>query len=136
MCYSGFMKTLDVGAAVILRKKKILITQRDLKRFLGGKWEFPGGKIEDDESVKEGLAREILEELGIEIEVGKLLAVVPHEYEGVVSIKLHTYFCRPKHIKFKISEHEDVAWVEPKELLDYDLAPADFKVANILLEKG
>jgi 8-oxo-dGTP diphosphatase len=130
------MKTLDVGAAVILRKKNILITQRDLKRFLGGKWEFPGGKIEDNESVKEGLAREILEELGIEVDVGELLTVVPHEYEGVVSIKLHTYFCKPKHIKFKISEHENIAWVGPKDLLNYDLAPADLKAANILLEKG
>lgn len=129
------MKVLDVGAAVLIWNSKILITQRDRKRFLGGKWEFPGGKIEENESVEEGLAREILEELGVGIDVENLLAIVPHEYKGVVTIRLHTYFCKPKHINFKISEHEDFAWVEPAELLEFDLAPADIKIAKKLLKK-
>ncbi|MCH7541356.1 (deoxy)nucleoside triphosphate pyrophosphohydrolase [Patescibacteria group bacterium] len=129
------MRILDVGAAVLLWENKILITQRDRRRILGGKWEFPGGKIEKNESVEEGLTREILEELGVDIEVGELIAIVPHHYRNVAKIKLHTYFCVPKKLKFKLSEHENIAWVEPKELLGFDLAPVDIKVAKLLLER-
>ena len=130
----SLMKFLDVGAAVILREGKILLAQRNRNKFLGGKWEFPGGKIEEGESVKVGLAREILEEFGIEVVVGKLLTSVAHEYKSVININLHAFFCQPKNIDFKISEHENVAWVVPAELLNYDLAPADLKIAKALLK--
>ena len=128
------MKFLDVGAAVILHQDKILLAQRDRNKFMGGRWEFPGGRVEENESVGEGLAREILEELGVKVEVGKPLTIVAHQYKGVMNVNLHVYFCKPKSIDFKISEHEDIAWVAPAKLLTYDLAPADLKVAKIILK--
>ena len=129
------MKFIEVGAAVISHQDKILLAQRSRDKFMGGRWEFPGGRIEENESVREGLAREILEELGVEVEVGKPLTIVAHQYKGVVNVNLHVYFCKPKNVDFKISEHEDIAWVSPSELLDYDLAPADLKIAKTLLKK-
>ena len=128
------MKFLDVVAAVILHQDKILLAQRKRDKFMGGRWEFPGGRIEENESAREALAREILEELGVEVEVGRPLVVVAHQYKGVMNVNLHAYFCQPKGIDFKIPEHENVAWVAPSELLDYDLAPADLKIANVLLK--
>jgi len=128
------MEFIDVGAAVILHQDKILLAQRNRNKFMGGRWEFPGGRIEKRESVREGLAREILEELGVEVEVGEPLTIVAHRYKGVMNVNLHVFFCKPKNIDFKISEHEDIAWVAPAKLLTYDLAPADLKIAKALLK--
>jgi len=85
---------VDVTAAVIrrLRGGRMLIAQRPTGGMLGGLWEFPGGKVERGESLAEGLRREIREELGIEIEVGRPLARVEHAYTHF-RITLYAFEC-------------------------------------------
>ena len=72
----------NVGAAILCRKDKILITQRPHDGLLGGLWEFPGGKCHDGETMPECIAREIREELGIEIRVGEPFLSVKHAYSA------------------------------------------------------
>ena len=85
---------LVVGAAVTLNDDGlILIAQRRSTDSLGGFWEFPGGKKEANENLPDCVKRELFEELGIEVEVGKLLTIVEHQYADF-SIELHTYFTK------------------------------------------
>jgi 8-oxo-dGTP diphosphatase len=130
------VKYIDVTAAILFSGKKLLIAQRNKQSFMGGKWEFPGGKIEKGETGKECLAREISEEFGAEIEVGKLLTKVEYEYNGVMNVRLHPYFCKVKKGTLKVLEHENIAWVLPMQLKKYDLVPADKEIAMILLRRA
>jgi A/G-specific adenine glycosylase len=83
----------DVTAAVIREQGKILIAQRPPEGMLGGLWEFPGGKVENGETLAEGLRREIREELGLEIAVGEPIVAVKHSYTHF-KITLHAFACR------------------------------------------
>ena len=81
-----------IGAGVIWHHGKILISQRPLRGLLGGLWEFPGGKQEPGESLRETVRREIQEELGIRVQVGRKLVEVDHAYSHF-KITLHAYEC-------------------------------------------
>src|SRR5580698_8689421 len=86
-------KFIEVSAALIFRDKKLLVAQRHANAHLGGLWEFPGGKREAGETFEQCLVREIREELGIEISVGKLFEEITHAYpEKTVCLKFFT--CR------------------------------------------
>ena len=124
--------TIEAGAAIIRHEEdgRFLITQRHLDDFLGGLWEFPGGKRRKNESFEQCIKREIKEEIGVTIQVGARHKVVSYEYpDRVVSLVFHwgkiekgepsTIGCR------------DLKWVYPKELLDYSFPPAD---AELILE--
>src|SRR5436189_5104451 len=74
------MKITDVAAGLVFRDGKLLITQRHADAHLGGLWEFPGGKREPKETFEECLARELREELGIEVAVGELVESLTHQY--------------------------------------------------------
>ena len=84
---------IEVSAALVFRAGKILIAQRRAKSHLGGLWEFPGGKREADETFEECLAREIREELGMEIAVGELFEEVTHTYE-TKTVHLKFFICQ------------------------------------------
>src|ERR1044072_1530088 len=73
---------IEVSAGLVFRSGRLLITQRPADAHLGGLWEFPGGKRECDESFESCLARELREELGIEVSVGELIETVEHDYPG------------------------------------------------------
>src|SRR6185369_2844837 len=75
-------QVIEVSAGLVFRDGKILVTQRHTDAHLGGLWEFPGGKRECDESFESCLARELREELGIEVIVGELIETVVHDYPG------------------------------------------------------
>ncbi|KEO82517.1 (deoxy)nucleoside triphosphate pyrophosphohydrolase [Tumebacillus flagellatus] len=126
------MKQLVVTAAVIERDGRILLAQRKPETHMGLKWEFPGGKLEWGEDPRAGLAREIREELGIEIEVGDVLEVVSHTYEDR-HVVLMGYSCRCRSGELQKLDVQDVRWVQPDELLSYDLAPADVPIVEKLL---
>src|ERR1041385_284352 len=80
--------SVEVAAGLVFRNGKLLITQRHPEAHLGGLWEFPGGKREPDESFENCLARELREELGIEVEIGELVESVTHAYpEKTVRLK-------------------------------------------------
>ncbi|OGY23885.1 MAG: hypothetical protein A2172_05115 [Candidatus Woykebacteria bacterium RBG_13_40_15] len=128
------MEFIDVSAAIIFSGNKVLIAQRNRKSFMGGKWEFPGGKVEKGETGEECLKREIFEEFRVEIKVGKLLTKVEYEYDGVMNVRLNPYFCKINKGTLKVLEHENVAWVLPNQLKNYDLVPADKEITAILLK--
>jgi A/G-specific adenine glycosylase len=117
----------DVAAGVIWRDGRILIARRPSKGLLGGLWEFPGGKREPGESLEDCLVREVAEELGIEIRVGRLLTKVRHAYTHF-RITLYAYQCR--HISGEPQSIGCTAWkwVTPAELGDYAFPAANHAI--------
>jgi 8-oxo-dGTP diphosphatase len=115
---------VEVSAALIFHGGRLLITQRHAKAHLGGFWEFPGGKREPHETYEECLAREIREELGVEIAVGTCFAEITHQYpEKRVHLK---FFCsnlvsgEPQPL-----DCAAVQWVTKDELDDFEFPAAD-----------
>ena len=129
------MEQIAVVAAVIVRDGKILVAKKrsDQGRFTAGKWEFPGGKIEGNESHVDALIREIGEELRLQIEVKRHLATTSHLYDGKITIQLFVYLCKPTS-DLEVLEHETVEWVTPAELYSLDLSPADAKAVPAIVE--
>lgn len=118
--------TILVAAAVIRRGEgpEVLLTQRLADAHLAGKWEFPGGKVEDGEDPKQTVARECFEECGVEIEVGDLLDVTFHAYP-TKSVLLLFYDAVLKEGEVQHLGVADHAWVHPSRLRERDLPPAD-----------
>ena len=127
------MKEIEVCAAVIIKDKKILLTQRGYGEYKD-KWEFPGGKIEKDESKEDAIKREIKEELDASIKVDNFLCKVEYDYTTFY-LKMNV-FCvslEDEHIIFK--EHESYKWINFSDLDDVkklDLLPADNLVISYL----
>jgi len=121
----------NVTCAIIEKEGKILIARCAEGQKLAGKWEFPGGKVEDGESPEECLKRELEEEFGIQVEVGEFITSNKHTYEHI-SIELMAY--RVKYIsgEFTLTDYDTIEWVAPEELLNYDLAEADIPIAMMV----
>lgn len=113
-----------VIAAIIMKDDKVLIAQRAEGQKLAGKWEFPGGKMEDGETPEEYLKREIKEELDIDIEVEEFFGESIYHYESGL-IRLVAYKARLLGGQCRLKIHRRVDWVKPHDLADYDFAPAD-----------
>jgi 8-oxo-dGTP diphosphatase len=122
--------SIDVSAALIFHNGKILITQRHAKSHLGGLWEFPGGKREANETFEECLVREIREELGIEISVGKLFAEIFHDYPEK-SVRLKFFICKILREKPKPLDCAAIKWITKTEIEKFEFPAADIQ----LLEK-
>ena len=103
---------------------KIFIARRKKDKLLGGKWEFPGGKIEKDETQKECLQRELNEEFAMQIKVGERLGENEHQYENF-SILLIAYNCEFISATFELMDHDAYEWIAPEDLSCYDMAEAD-----------
>ncbi|MGO1539821.1 MAG: (deoxy)nucleoside triphosphate pyrophosphohydrolase [Leucobacter sp.] len=116
-------KQINVVGAVIVRDETILCAQRG-PGALEGMWEFPGGKIEPGETPEEALRRELVEELLIDVEVGKKVVTTVYEYDfGVVT--LTTFYCRLDEGEPTLTEHVAVRWLAVEELPSLEWAPAD-----------
>jgi len=123
--------TVDVVAAIIRDNQKILITQRFDNVHLPGLWEFPGGKVEPDESLTAALEREIREELGVTILVGDEFFSVVHDYTPK-SVRLHFFNCAIIDGEPHPLEVADMRWVQPEELGQFEFPPADADLIAIL----
>lgn len=123
--------TTKVCAAVIIELGKVLLTRRAASEEMGGSWEFPGGKIEADETPEECVVREIREELAIDIEVDSFCTNVQCEYEDF-HLDMDVYFCRIVNGTIDVSVHDKYVWAEIDRLLNFDLLPADIMVAKEL----
>jgi 8-oxo-dGTP diphosphatase len=121
---------IEVSAALIFRDGKLLITQRHAKSHLGGLWEFPGGKREAGETFEECLVREIREELGVEISVGKLFEEVAHDYPEK-SVHLKFFICELLSGEPQPIDCAAIKWIVKTELADFEFPAADAQ----LLEK-
>lgn len=126
------MNHLDVTAGIVWDQTgRILITKRRGGDIHGGEWEFPGGTREPGETLGKCLARELREELGIEVVVGRKIARVEHIYPNV-AITLHAFACRLISETPHALECEDWRWVRPNELLNYSLTPPDRRLAVLI----
>jgi mutator protein MutT len=106
---------IDVAVALIERNGSYLITRRPRGTHLEGYWEFPGGKRHPDETFEVCLAREILEEVGVEVSVGEKVVEVEHVYPEH-SVRLHVYLCRLTRGEPRPLAVEEVQWARPAEM--------------------
>jgi len=122
---------MRVTAAVIMNESMYLIAQRKRGSNLELLWEFPGGKIEENETPKECLKRELYEEFGIEAHIGEYLASIVHAYEDQ-TIELMAFNVILSNYDIELYSHEQIAWVSLEELQEYSLADADKKLVDVL----
>ncbi len=117
---------VQVVAAAIRKNGRYLLGKRPMGGMLAGLWEFPGGKVEKGETLRNALKREIEEELGIEIEVQKHLITVDHAYSHL-KVTIDLYLC--KHIggKPKSLYHNEIKWVPPSQFDRYAFPAANHK---------
>jgi len=115
---------IDVAAGLVFREGKLLITKRFPEAHLGGLWEFPGGKREPTESFQECLARELMEELGIEVAIGRLVQSVTHDYRDK-HVHLRFFRCEWKAHEPRPLGCEDCRWVTREELSLFQFPEAD-----------
>jgi 8-oxo-dGTP diphosphatase len=142
-------RTLVVAGLIVGDDGRILITQRRPDQALGGKWEFPGGKVEPGEAPVAALARELVEEIGVTVAVGRIWDVLFHAYPEFDLVML-VYVCRivaspggaggspggagggaPRAV-----EVADLAWVAPHDLAKWDILPADRPLVERLGVEG
>lgn len=126
---------ISVTCAIIERDGKILIARRGEGQKLAGKWEFPGGKVEDGESPEECLKRELVEEFGIQVKVEEFITSNKHHYDHI-SIELLAFHTKYISGTFTLTDHDEIKWVQPADLLDYDLAEADIPIAREVINLG
>ncbi|NLG26207.1 MAG: 8-oxo-dGTP diphosphatase MutT [Clostridiales bacterium] len=120
-----------VVAAVLSRGRRVLIARRPDDKHLGGLWEFPGGKLEDGETPEAALKRELREELGVDVRVGRIYAAVRHTYpERDVAILF--YRCRTAAGRPHALEGQTLCWALRSALRRYQFAPADRPVVRRL----
>ncbi|CRM12912.1 (deoxy)nucleoside triphosphate pyrophosphohydrolase [Pseudomonas sp. 58 R 12] len=123
-----------VAAAVVHLNGEILITRRAPGQSLAGLWEFPGGKLEHEESPHECIIRELREELGVESVAGEILTTTTYAYPGG-EIELIAISVELQSTQFTLQVHDRFEWVRPQELVRYNLAPADIPIAQEIIRK-
>lgn len=123
-------KKIEVVAAIIKAGEKIFATQRGYGEFKDG-WEFPGGKIESDETLQEALLREIREELDTTIKIDNLLDTIEYDYP-TFHLTMHCFLCTVESGNLILKEHEAARWLTREELRSVDWLPADLALIEKL----
>ncbi|MEE9274529.1 MAG: squalene synthase HpnC, partial [bacterium] len=126
---------VDVVAGIVEREGRILICRRPAGGEMSGFWEFPGGKIETDETPEEALSREIREELEVEVEVGSMRWETLHRYEEL-TVHLRFYDCRWRSGEAKNLGVDGHEWILPSRLGEFEFLPADAPLLDSLREGG
>ena len=126
---------VDVAAALIWDEQgRFLICQRPAHKARGLMWEFVGGKAEPGEKLEDTLIRECREELAVELTVGALFMQVVHTYPDItVELSLfHASICSGEPQKL---EHEDIQWITPAQIPNYDFCPADTEILDRIMKQ-
>lgn len=127
-------KLLLVACGILQQGDKILALRRKDRRELGGKWEFPGGKIEQGETPQHCLERELKEELDLQVIVEEPLPPVLHSYPHRTII-LYPYVCRAPSTIEVMNDHDDLIWDTPEQLRSLDWAEADRLVLEAYIQR-
>ncbi len=122
----------NVTAAIIEHDGRYLLARRAPEQNLAGYWEFPGGKVETDETFEDCLARELMEELNLETQVLDHFCDSVYHYDKG-SINLVAYRVQILGGQMTLSVHDKVDWFKPQEMLTLNLAPADIPIAKRLV---
>ncbi len=125
-------ETIRVACAVIEDRGMVLAAQRGREMSMPLKWEFPGGKLHQGESLEACLARELEEELGLRVRIERPLPPVIHCYEEF-TIELIPFVCTLTGGRLRLNEHGAVAWLPPETLPELDWAAADIPVVSCYL---
>ena len=131
------MKQIEVVAGIIFYEDEILCVQRAKNKlqYISEKFEFPGGKIEQGETQKEALQRELLEELNISADIKSFYFTVVHEYPDF-ELTMHSYICEIDTKDITLNEHISLQWLNLNELQNLDWAAADIPIVNKLVSNG
>ena len=122
---------IDVVAAVIKKNNLYFIAQRNRNKHFAYYWEFPGGKVDKQETFENALKREIKEELSINIRVFNHIASEKHKDEKI-DVNVHYFLCESLNEKIILSEHEDMKWLQKNDLKQFKMAPGDSKIIKYL----
>ncbi len=122
---------ITVVAAIIKKRDTYLLARRSAHKVHGGKWEFPGGKIDQGEIPEQALERELYEEFGIQTKTGKHLVTTQFDY-NTFQIELMAY--ESIHLKgdFQLRDHDQIVWLKLDEIAGYDLSGADQAICQAL----
>lgn len=126
---------MEVSGAIVVHQGKILCAQRGKGKYdyLSFVYEFPGGKLEEGETPKEALGRELVEEMDLQIpqEDMKFFYTVEHQYPDF-HLRMHTFICPVSSPEIKLKEHVEVVWLPVSELDSLNWAPADWPIIEEL----
>tara|TARA_X000000368_G_scaffold199784_1_gene157780 strand:- start:227 stop:604 length:378 start_codon:yes stop_codon:yes gene_type:complete len=125
------MNPTNVVAAIIKNNDYYLLAKRNKDKYMGLKWEFPGGKVEDRETFKEALSREILEELNVNIDIHHKVAQESYQ-DDEINIVLHYFMCSLVDENIVLSEHEEIQWVKKQDFYKYEFVPGDGDITLLI----
>ena len=123
----------EVVAALIWDNDKFMICQRPAHKARGLLWEFVGGKVEAGETKEAALIRECQEELAVTLSVGDVFMEVIHEYPDI-TVKLTLFHATIAEGVPQKLEHNDIRWITPAEIPQYDFCPADVEILDKIME--
>jgi 8-oxo-dGTP diphosphatase len=129
-----FNRHIHVACAIIERGSFILAVQRSPTMSMPLKWEFPGGKLNPNESPEDCVRRELVEELGLQIGIDRQLSPTTHRY-STFTVTLYPFACSIKSGEMVLHEHSAAAWLRPQELLTLDWAEADIPIINAYCDR-
>ena len=124
---------VEVVAALIWNKDRFMICQRPAHKARGLLWEFVGGKVEPGETQAQALIRECQEELAVTISVGDVFMDVVHEYPDL-TVHLTLFNAAIAQGSPRKLEHNDIRWISPREIPNYDFCPADEEILKKIIE--
>ncbi len=124
---------ITVAAAVIFSDQGVLVARRPPNGLLGGMWEFPGGKKEEGETLEQALRREIMEELGTDIHVGRELGKFNHAYTHF-RVTLHAFLCEQAGPQPQALQASELRWVRPDELAGLPMGKIDRQISHLIVK--
>ena len=123
----------EVVAALIWQGNKFMICQRPAHKARGLLWEFVGGKVEAGETKEQALVRECQEELAVTLSVGGVFMDVIHEYPDL-TVHLTLFNATMAEGELQKLEHNDIQWITPREIPNYEFCPADEEILKRIIE--
>ena len=124
----------EVVAALVWEGDKFMICQRPAHKARGLLWEFVGGKVEKGETKEQALIRECHEELDVTVAVEEVFMDVVHEYPDL-TVHLTLFNARIAEGTPKMLEHNDIKWITPREISDYEFCPADEEILRKIIKE-